>query len=398
MLKLLLFLWMPLSIGIIQGLGSGIGMGMTIQHLIILSFVFVGCAIGLYQGALFSLKRVWFYLSLSIVHFLLFFYSVSVFIKLLAVVAIVQWTYVVANNFTFKEFVSVSACSSMAFFLMSAVFIVVFPDASRQYFWGDYMLSSFYVHKNSYGRFLFICFTLCFFYYLINRRYWVLIFIGMISCVMLLSGSRSSLVLSALVVLIYFVVKFRVFGAKMFLAGLVFVIAFFAIGIANGNIYLFNIGSALDGIKVYGVEVMLTGRATIWSSIFYQLTLDDKWLFGYGLDYFFNNYEMVNQAFGNIGLGVFMPADSHNGYVDTLLSYGVVGLLVWFALMLSLLLSPQLKSLSVLERSFVFIALVAFISANMTESFIVKSTNYMCFLFYYLFFKFLDAKKVVRAQ
>lgn len=84
----------------------------------------------------------------------------------------------------------------------------------------------------------------------------------------------------------------------------------------------FNFGAILQAA---GRSATLTGRTAIWHAV-WSAIVSRPWL-GYGHDVFWNRWTM-DLAKVNYLLG-FRPPHAHNGYLDLLLSMGIVGLLVF---------------------------------------------------------------------
>lgn len=398
MTKFLLFLWFPLSVGIVHGMSKSVAMGMVLQHILLLLFPFYAVLRGALTGKYFHCGLTFIGFTFVFLHALIYNPQLSVFIKLLAIVGVIQWAYLVADELSFAEFIRILAFSAIFFFFLSVVFIVVFPDLSRQYFWGEYVLTSFYNQKNTYGRFLVLAIVFCLFHYLLNKNKVMLLMMGLIFLVLLGTSSRTSLAMSFICIAVVIAIKLRLLNFGLLQLGLTVMIAVLFYGIGSGHIYFNGLGSALDSIVVFGHEVWTTGRSTVWNSLFYQLSYDEKWLLGYGLDRFFSDRVLVNQSMGDIGLGVFMPSDPHNGYIDAILSYGVVGLCLWALIVIYLINGKGVSQLSDNRKAFVMVVLILMLVSNLSESFIVKSTNFYCFLFFYLFFMGRAQSKQIKLQ
>lgn len=86
---------------------------------------------------------------------------------------------------------------------------------------------------------------------------------------------------------------------------------------------------------------------------------------------------------GDVGLGDFIPNDAHNGYIDLLVNVGVVGVMLHFYAMWGLMRKLWFPDSSrPLQVAFGTSFIVCFFLANMTESYIIKSTNIYTFLFW----------------
>ena len=80
-------------------------------------------------------------------------------------------------------------------------------------------------------------------------------------------------------------------------------------------------------LQAAGRSATLTGRTAIWHAT--ESAIANRLWLGYGHDVFWNRWNM-DLAKVNYMLG-FRPPHAHNGYLDILLSIGVIGLLVFLA-------------------------------------------------------------------
>jgi len=124
-------------------------------------------------------------------------------------------------------------------------------------------------------------------------------------------------------------------------------------------------------IALYVDADFFTGRGIIWDSLYYDLEFFDKMTLGYGYGSYFE-----------VGVIPFVLDDkysflqyissAHNGYLQLLLQFGVVGsslIFIFFVL-------SMLKSNSV----FIHTALIIPILQNVTESSIFRDANMAWFL------------------
>ena len=276
--------------------------------------------------------------------------------------------------------------------VMSIVYVVVFFDNSFSYVNDINSLDSFYSHKNTYGRFLFL--TLLFnviALYKNNRmslmyRTKVCVFYLCLFTLMVMTHSKTNIIL-AIVTLIYFSVCsiFSEYKDKLRIVinmGLVFIVAVFPLLFVFGLISIENIGSSLDYISISGqFDIPTTGRLTIWSQVINDVFFDDVYILGYGVGYYFS--ELSYFYLDGIGLGEFIPRDPHNGYVDLFSSLGLVGVFVFaFCVLYSVF---KLNFTCFRIYSILIFLVLLYLIANFSESYITKTTNVYNFILYLIF-------------
>jgi exopolysaccharide production protein ExoQ len=175
-----------------------------------------------------------------------------------------------------------------------------------------------FTHKNSMGRFI----TLGTLIFLItsprekNQRYakWFLTAAGV--CLILLSTSKSSLIILGTLILL--IPLFRAMRWN------------YSKSIPFGIMILFSLGSIitlfLDNAEIIlgamGKDMTLTGRTDLWSESL--ISVGEKPWFGYGLGGFWQGLQGESEVILQV-----MQWDvphSHNGFIDILLDLGIVGL------------------------------------------------------------------------
>lgn len=132
-----------------------------------------------------------------------------------------------------------------------------------------------------------------------------------------------------------------------------------------------------DVISVLGIDFETTGRVTIWQFAFNDWV--GRELFGYGFGGFWTDERIA--SFESIN-GWVLP-NFHNGYVSLLIETGVVGVALFGAFVLSLLIR-MLVGLPKLGRAKVwgYVALVmCFLVHNMYENNLTRSTDFYFLLF-----------------
>ena len=124
-------------------------------------------------------------------------------------------------------------------------------------------------------------------------------------------------------------------------------------------------------IALYVDEDFFTGRGVVWDSLYYDLTFFDKITYGYGYGSYFG-----------VGIIPFVLDDkysflqyissAHNGYLELLLQFGVVGT---FFIFICFIIS-MLKS----NNRYFHAALIVPILHNVTESSVFRDANMAWFL------------------
>ena len=159
------------------------------------------------------------------------------------------------------------------------------------------------------------------------RRWWLWAgFSGLAILLVLMSGSKTSLVtamLGAGMLGFVFLVRrggpvsvLAVFGAVTAIAALVFVSVF-----AREQVF-----------KVLGKDATLTGRTAIWSAA--ELEIAKNPLLGYGYQAVWASDDRWTPYAWIMKHSHFKPQHAHNGWIETRLGLGLVGLAAWTAVFL----------------------------------------------------------------
>lgn len=383
-LRLLLFLWLPLSVGKLDYLNSQVTDAVAIQHLLMIMFLFYAIAYAFQKGHILKINLYFMlFFGYTAINGLVMNLSIDVFFRIFAMFGVYQLASCVVRQMGFEEFLRNLCWSSAVFLLLSFAYILLVPSASFEQLQDRMVVSSFFAHKNSYGRFLQLSYLFLFSGWLVFRERRYLLFALLAIFGIVISDSRTSLSIAMLSTAIMLLVFYRQVFVRHILFGLLSLCLTGMYLWFSGNIELLRIGSIYDGLSVLGVDFNLTGRVTIWDAILRELDQQDAWLFGFGLGRFFN--DDASFVLANVGLGDFIPNDAHNGFVDVLLNVGIMGLLLHFysawGLLRRLWFPGDCPPLQVaFGTSFV----VCFFLANMTESYIIKSTITYTFLFWVL--------------
>jgi exopolysaccharide production protein ExoQ len=200
---------------------------------------------------------------------------------------------------------------------------------------------------------------------------------GLPIAALLLSTSKTALVLSFITLLItFFIHRFRWRGKKT-----VLLLDILLLGVGIICAFLINNFQSVMGSLDRGTT--LSGRTDIWSYAMERLSQDHFWL-GFGRGAFFNTPSNMSLFIAQHSYSV---NHAHNGFIEMLLDVGFIGL-VLFAICFALLYikSFQLAYKSKQASALFPITLLNFlVLVNITDSFLAYRTNIVWILFVTLY-------------
>jgi O-antigen ligase len=192
----------------------------------------------------------------------------------------------------------------------------------------------------------------------------------------LASASGTAIAIMALAILIYILLI-------LLRAGGLFWLSIFA-GVIGAVIILLGIGTTFladdSTYSVLGKDATLTGRTTIWAGV-WSATNQGYWLLGFGYETFFSS--PIGSGSVNWEMGEYIPPHAHNGFLQTWLNIGFVGVcLIAFALVLILVkaclgFASSTTRISTLDIIFI----TYFMVLNITEQAILVYNNYIWCIF-----------------
>ena len=303
--------------------------------------------------------------------------------KLIVYACMIVGYITIACNFTPEKFIENVMYGCLAVLGVSIIFAIVFPywGVEQDKFFGSWR--GIFDQKNALGRVTTISVFCASYLYCLckNSRqkslYLAIIIFSFIVCYY--TGSRTSLAISvAIVVISLFLWKvLRIEKYNVNLVARIIFILFFTLVFFMFMFFAYSetygLHSGMDGVTIFGKNISLTGRLTIW---FYAVsnTFQEHFFTGYGMDNFWTvkNY---NYFGGMIGMGGFYPHDSHNGLVDLFVQTGCIGTLIYMTIMLTPLFTWRRKKVEINCVLMFLYMLIFFIFTNLTESYVTKSTN-----------------------
>lgn len=244
----------------------------------------------------------------------------------------------------------------------------------------DAGMVAFYNHKNNFGLVMSLSLLICCYEFLISRRKLPMVFSILSLILLLLSVSKTSISLfifcSAASLIAYKIrsdKRLEVFPVKVssfLLIGAAFVIV---------TLYRFEI---LDYLYYSMNEELLTGRGKLWLTML--LHAENHTIYGFGFNAVWGKGDLseiyYTDLFTDNPLWVESLAASDGGYIDLIVSVGLVGLFLF----IFYIVNTGINILSqIRERGFVLLfSIYLFITLhNITETTFLFSTNLLWYLF-----------------
>lgn len=276
-----------------------------------------------------------------------------------------------AMRFTLKDQVKLVAWTFAIGSVLSILFALIIPDIGIHRLDHPGAWKGIYDYKNTFGSMMVLSSLASFLLPIdkpIHRLYkWA--GFGLSLILMLLSTSKTSLVLSILLVLILsFYRNFRWRGKVS--------VIFLDVGIlVLGCVSLVVFGEWVTILSGLGKDPTLTGRTLIWGVVFTQLQ-ERPWL-GFGRNAFWAGGSKYALAAGKAVADNFIPPHAHNGFIDLALDVGLLGFSI-FLISFSIAYFRALKQAYAAKNSEEIwpLAVLMFLAMNnITESYLLRLSN-----------------------
>ncbi len=253
-----------------------------------------------------------------------------------------------------------------ALLLLSVVFVVAFPGMGVMP--DGRGLRGIYTHKNGMGGLLLL--TLVVFVPVVWSRLvnpvvgWggLLLTLGLL----VPTGSATAIVVALLIMAIQAVILLRQHSGMLAAAG----VAFGAALVAGATLLLLGLGAG--AFELLGRDGSLTGRTDIWHYALRMIA--QRWLLGYGYEAL---WMVPSYALYAVQVLAWEAPNSHNGYLETMLGLGIVGLGLAVALLVVNLVRLA-RLAGRLEPVAMLVALpfmVGFVVRNFMESGFINQTS-----------------------
>ena len=276
-----------------------------------------------------------------------------------------------ASCYELKVQVRLLACAIGISLLLNILFTVALPIYGIDWIIHPGAWKGVFVQKNILGR-LVVLGCLAFLLVEIKHKvikYLPLIFLSLSIGLIILSQSKSALLIFLIIVFLLFVLK------TLSWSDIVAIPFLFSILLIIGSFLIIMITNFEKILLSLGRDSTLSGRTVIWSAILEKI--QERPLLGYGyLGFWHNIYgdsADVGKALGN----TYIPPHAHNGFLDLVLSFGWIGAL-FFGLSFFLVVRRAIIVVywrSVTEELFPFLYLSFLVLYNSIEATLVEHNS-----------------------
>lgn len=215
----------------------------------------------------------------------------------------------------------------------------------------------------------------------LKKRLWDLLFIT-ISLILILGSGSSTVIFALIILLIYWSLTkithvYSKIGMSRFI--LIFLIFMF---ISINLIFIFFVPEFFEPIAgAAGKDLTFTGRLYLWADI-WEFT-KNYILWGAG----FRGFWVVtdNRLFELYNIYTWIPIQSHNGYLDIINETGLIGITIFFGIILK-----YFKTIKIIERSkdWIWFGIIALI-INITESKFITPKAPLSVMFFFTYIAFI---------
>jgi O-antigen ligase len=217
----------------------------------------------------------------------------------------------------------------------------------------------------------------------VNAKYICRIYLVLWGGLMLISLSKTSILLFAIVSVLYvFVNRLGLLQPARFLfVSVLFSITFFTAILVIFSVVIFgefSLSAVIMGLS----DEQLTGRANIWK--FIADVLDDNGALGYGYGAFWGTNSAPNILYSEGYISLLNQA--HNGYLDLVIQFGIIGYVIVVGLFISFFCIIRDSSGDAAWSYFVFNFVLFFAFHNVTESSLFRSTHFLWVVFLIIYF------------
>ncbi|MDD9174989.1 O-antigen ligase family protein [Aliivibrio sp. S2TY2] len=282
----------------------------------------------------------------------------------------------VANKYSTKTIFDIFRKST---YFIIAINLIALPILLGSAF-GDSGMMGIYGHKNHFGLVIALCLIVLTFDYIESRSKITFYFCIVGFFLLFLSTSKTSILLYLLVITLAISIstspvkfaKHTIISTKIALIGIL---------IALSLIVITNRYEILDYLYYHIDESFMTSRGKLWLNML--LHAEDKIIYGFGFNSVWGKSEFseiyFSPLFESDPIWVKELAASDSGYVDLILSLGIVGCSIFIYFIISTLISliyiKSSRYFPVMFSLFLFVTL-----HNITETSFLLSTNILWYI------------------
>lgn len=241
-------------------------------------------------------------------------------------------------------------------------------------------------HKNQLGQVSMMCilFSLIFFgESKVKKEKSIALLFAFLSMTLLL-GSRSSTAIITLGVIICIIMMGLIdtYFKPLRIGKFASVFTIFTFGITIILYYVFD-PTLLDSVaSTFGKDTTFTGRVELWEAVLF--TAQKHIVIGGGLGAFWTPQNPLNIALYEVF--IWLPKQAHNGYIDLLNDTGIIGLILFF----SIIIRFFYHSIKIQDQKFWILLVISILILNIQETTFISPGSPVAFslMFAYLYTEF----------
>lgn len=279
-----------------------------------------------------------------------------------------------ALNYSLNERFNIIYKSLLYTMILSLICIIFIPSIGLSSSYGNYWRGVF-DFKNKFGSFLVFMVTFSLIKIFIRKEQilmnTIVCIIAIICSIFSKSSGSISLIIVVTCFIAYLLIKRNVINRNLKVLLTILLIAFAIITIMIVPYFIVNI---------FDKDLTFTGRTLIWQTVIYYCY--DNIIFGYGFSHFrIPNSSIQLQVSNILNQQLF---STHNGFLDILLSSGIVGLALFLSVLISILKS--FKQYKGIEKESLKVIFLSLILINMIETRFFTNGSMFYWILLLLFF------------
>jgi len=266
------------------------------------------------------------------------------------------------SAYNFEEQLKLYGCTFGISIIASFLFVFALPEygiLNNEAITGAWR--GIYPHKSGMGEIMSISFIT--FYFLLSSatKYRLFIALNCLFSIILIYNSQSATALTLIVFIFLIGETLKKLSLKS-KESVFLILSFLIIAVFVQLLFILNFNTFLD---INGKDITLSGRTTLWESLWEFIRL--KLWFGYGYGTFFSSLNRETQLLWKVH--TWSPVHAHNGYIQLWINLGLVGLLTFLAGYISCLFNSLFKYLVFkdIKMLWIFSFLVYTVFLNFTE-------------------------------
>lgn len=300
-----------------------------------------------------------------------FFWSIAADVTMRRVVAIVmttQFGFLLAARYDWRELVERLAWAYALLTIGSYVFAIALPEYGRMQIIHEGTWRGLWLEKNSFGAQMdkALLLMMCAFAMRPSRG-WLYIPMGVLCFIAILMCTSKTALLAALLMISGFVAV-RILRAYPILR----VPVMYTVIVATVAIVCVVTFIPEEAFALIGKDPSLTGRTEIWDSL--ARAIKERPLLGYGYGTFWGD-PLGPSYWTRFSLDWGVPT-AHNGWVETWLSVGIVGVLMFaFTYVVTIILALDRLARGGVENYWVLLSVILFGVLSLSESTILQQNH-----------------------